>query len=334
MNVQKLETLPPPPTVFSSLRTGFDVVSNHVVLILTPLAVDLFLWLGPRLSVGGLLSPIFKFMFQQARLQIAASDASQYLEMQTLFMEGLQKYNLLSLLTKIQIFPVGISSLSAERMSVGTPFGAQPVVQVSSALELLVLSFFLVLIGWVGGGLYYRLVSGASLREGDTEISSIRAIVQTLLLSAVWGICLMVLFVPLTIGLSLLALISPLFASGALMFIVILFIVPFFFAPHGIFVRNQNAIYSMFTSFRMTRFTLPTSGMFVLSVFLLSRGLNYLWSVPSNASWLTLVGLAGHAFITTALLSASFVYYREMNDWLQNVYERFQQAKQSVLMQK
>jgi len=76
---------------------------------------------------------------------------------------------------------------------------------------------------------------------------------------------------------------------------------------------------------RMSRFTLPTSSMFVLSVFLLSRGLSYLWMVPASDSWLLLVGIFGHAFISTTLLAASFVYYRDMNNWLQNVYERFQQ---------
>jgi hypothetical protein len=75
----------------------------------------------------------------------------------------------------------------------------------------------------------------------------------------------------------------------------------------------------------MIRFSLPTSGMFVLSVFILSRGLDILWSAPESGSWLALVGFTGHAFITTALLAASFVYYRDMSDWLQNVYERFQQ---------
>jgi hypothetical protein len=65
--------------------------------------------------------------------------------------------------------------------------------------------------------------------------------------------------------------------------------------------------------------------MFVLSVFLLSRGLSYLWLIPGGDSWMMLVGILGHAFISTTLLAASFVYYRDMNDWLQNVYERFQQ---------
>jgi len=53
--------------------------------------------------------------------------------------------------------------------------------------------------------------------------------------------------------------------------------------------------------------------------------LNYLWSVPPNNSWMLLIGIAGHAFITTALLAASFVYYRDMNIWLQTVFEQVKQ---------
>jgi hypothetical protein len=69
--------------------------------------------------------------------------------------------------------------------------------------------------------------------------------------------------------------------------------------------------------------------MFVFSVFLLARGLSFLWSVPKNDSWMTLVGISGHAFITTSLLAASFVYYRDMNVWIQSALEQMQQ-KQSV----
>lgn len=29
-----------------------------------------------------------------------------------------------------------------------------------------------------------------------------------------------------------------------------------------------------------------------------------------------LVGILGHAFVTTALLAASFIYYRDMSVWL------------------
>jgi len=55
--------------------------------------------------------------------------------------------------------------------------------------------------------------------------------------------------------------------------------------------------------------------------------LNYLWKVPPSDSWMTLVGIAGHAFITTAILAASFVYYRDMNVWLQTVFEQWQKTR-------
>jgi hypothetical protein len=188
--------------------------------------------------------------------------------------------------------------------------------------------------GWVIGGLYFRWVSEIALgnAEHGAGISLMWAVAQTLILSVVWMIGLLMIIVPILLVFVVLLLLNPVLASGVAFVILILsfwVIVPLFFTPHGIFVRKQNAFYSIFTSVRMARFTLPTSGMFVLCVFLLSTGLNYLWDVPPDDSWMKLVGIGGHAFITTALLAASFVYYRDMNVWLQTVFERLQQ-KQSI----
>lgn len=332
MDMQKLGTLPPPPGIFGSLRTGLDVVSNRVALILAPLALDVLLWLGPRLSVDGLLRPFIAYMFEQARRGVSASDMELFVRNQTFILDRLQDMNLLGLLAKLMLFPIGISSLSAQILPPQTPFGLPEVVEVSTAPQLLGLAFFLILLSWVGGGLYFRLVSGAIPGGKEAGITSARAVAETFILSILWWIGLVTAFVPLVVFLFILALISPLLMNAAIL--VILFvsfwlIVPLFFTPHGIFIHGQNAFFSAISSLRMVRFSLPMSGMFVLSVFILSRGLNYLWSVPTSDSWLMLVGIAGHAFITTALLAASFVYYRDMNNWLKTVHERFQRTNQS-----
>lgn len=330
MDTQKLESLPPPPGVIGSLRAGFDAVANHVWLIVLPLALDMFLWLGPRLSVDGLLRPFVRYMFLQARRGVATSEIDQFLEAQRIFLDRLQSFNLLSLIGKFRTFPIGISSLLAQTMPVDTPLGEQSVVQISSLPLLMGLVFMLTLIGWVGGGLYFRWVSGTTLGQEETGVTLLRAIIQTLILSVCWLIGLMVVLVPLMFILTLLALVNPILANGAIFVILLLcfwLVVPLFFIPHGIFARRQNALYSALTSLRMARFTFPTSGMFVISVLILSQGMNYLWSVPSNDSWMTLVGIAGHAFITTAVLAASFVYYRDMNVWLQTVFEQWQKTR-------
>lgn len=328
MDAQKLETLPPPPGVFGSLKAGFDVVSNRVALILLPLGLDLLLWLGPRLSVDGLVSPYFSLIFEQARRSVAEADLERFAQYQALILEWLKNFNLLSLLSKLQVSPIGISSLAAQTLPAGNPLGVPNVVVVSSIWIMFGLVLVLVPLGWIGGGVYFRQVAGSVLGKTEAGVSVPYAVFQTILLSVIWLVGIVVLFVPLTMMLGIFALISPLLANIALLILTFLslwLIVPLFFTPLGIFVRRQNAFLSIYSSLRMVRFTLPTSGLFVLSIFLLSRGLDLLWSVPENDSWLTLVGFAGHAFITTVLLAASFIYYRDMTDWLKAAYERFQQ---------
>jgi hypothetical protein len=328
MYTQKFEELPPPPGIMGSLRAGFEAVSGHVGLILLPVVLDIFLWLGPRLSVYGLINPFLKMMFDQARLSLTSStDLKRFAEFQSLFSEMVERFNLFSLLGRLQTFPIGISSLLAQTMPVATPFGSQQIVHISSLPALIGLSFLLILAGWVVGGLYFHWVSGTALGESGMGFISVRSVTQSLILSVIWLLGLMMFFVPVMFVMTLLTMLSPLLASGAFFLLVIVafwMVVPLFFIPHGIFVRKQNAFYSIFTSLRMARFALPTSGLFVLCWFLLTIGLNYLWSVPSGDSWMTLVGIGGHAFITTALLAASFVYYRDMNAWLQTVFEQIQ----------
>ena len=331
MYTQKLEDLPPPPGVMNSLKAGFEAVSTHVSLILLPVVLDVFLWLGPRLSVYGLLNPFLKMLFEDARRNLtSAADIRRFTEFQSIFSEIIERFNLFSLLAKLQTFPIGVSSLLAQTMPAQTPLGPQQVLQISSLPAVLGLAFLLVLAGWVLGGLYFGWVSGTALGGARQRDNVVQAILQSILLSVIWFVGLLLLFVPLILLMTVLTMLSPALASAAFFILMILsfwLVVPLFFTPHGIFVRKQNAFYSIFTSLRMARFALPTSGLFVVCWFLLSVGLNYLWSVPPENSWMTLIGIGGHAFIMTALLAASFVYYRDMNAWLQIVFERLQQKQ-------
>jgi hypothetical protein len=329
MYAQKLETLPPPPGVLGSLRAGFEVVSNHVILISLPLLLDLFLWLGPRLGVSQVLGPVYQTAFDQIRKGLTGPDEiKQLVAVQNILNDWLQHFNLVSLLSRLQTFPIGISSLMAKTMPADAPIRMEIGSQLSSPLTLTGYVFLLVLVGWILGALYFRWVSGAILGGRGAYVSIFHAVFQTLLLSVIWSIFLVFLSIPVTIVLGLLSLISPLLASVGL-FVLLLasfwLVVPFFFMPLGIFVRNQNAFRSIFSSFRMVRFTFPSSAMFVFIIFILTTGLNYLWSVPKSNSWMTLIGIAGHAFISTALLAASFVYYRDMSGWLHLVIEKLQQ---------
>jgi hypothetical protein len=310
MEVSRIENIPPPPGVISSIKAGFDTVASHVTAILLPLLLNLFLWLGPQLRVNDLFDSVMDNMV--VFWQTGGITPADIERMMDTYNKSIPVFNLFWLLRAI---PIGVS----------TPLGDSAIWQVS-AISLFGWVFLLTLAGWVAGGLYFRSISWLATANKDEEpVSVSRAIIQTILISIFWAILMIVVALPIMMVLALIAQLNPFIANLILLFMSLAsmwVIVPLFFWPHGVFIKKQNVITSIISSVQMARFTLPTSSMFVLTVFLLSFGLNFLWSIPPKSSWMTIVGILGHSFVTTALLAGSFIYYRDMNIWLQNVIEK------------
>ncbi|HEX8990389.1 MAG TPA: hypothetical protein VF784_01805 [Anaerolineales bacterium] len=288
-----------------------------------PLALDLLLWLGPRLSLSLLMQPVIKQMgtFFAANAALQPQDIQNSL---SLYGKFFQAFNLLGIL---RTFPIGVSSLMSGIMPTQTPWGTPAVLEISSVTQVLGLSLLLTVTGWMLGGLYFRWVAALAAPGASSETfpAAGRAILQSLFYAIIWSLVLWVVGLPVSLVIYVLFAINTLLGEGVLLLIGFLsmwLVVPIFFSPHGMFVRKQNALASILSGFRLTRFTLPTSSLFVLTVFLLGIGLNFLWSKPANDSWLVVIGIFGHAFITTALLASSFVYYDKMTTWLQLALER------------
>jgi hypothetical protein len=91
---------------------------------------------------------------------------------------------------------------------------------------------------------------------------------------------------------------------------------PLFFTPHGIFMNHRVLWDSIRISVRVTRSTLPATGFLFLIIVLLSEGLKILWKVPPENSWFALIGVLGHSFVAASLIAASFVFYREADQWI------------------
>ena len=319
--------LPKPPGLVASLAAGFDLTANHISIIILPALLDMLLWLGPRLRMKVLLQPM---MDQMTSVSIPLSpslpDANS---LKQIWSEFLTRFNLFGML---HTFPVGtgslMSSINPEKSPLGKPFNWET----NSFSGLLGSWVLLVVCGWLIGSLYFYWVSGISLKI--KPVRSLKfSILQSLLLSVIWLGLLIMAGLPLLLVFSLLVLISPTIAQIGVFILILMgiwLVLPVFFSPHGIFILGQNAFAAILQSLRMIRFTLPTSGLFLLGSLLISEGLGYLWRIPPNDSWLTLVAISGHAFISTGLLAASFIYYRDINAWLQVVFEQLKTKQATV----
>jgi hypothetical protein len=319
MDVSPKENLPTPPGIINSIKTGFDLVATNIVAMLLPLLFNLFLWLGPRLRMDTLFNSIKSDVITiWTSGGIPSEDIAQAMKLYETVIPSV------NLFWVFRTFPIGIPSLFLPQEVSQTPLG-NPVIWQVSAASLLGWMFLLTFLGWIGGGLYFRSVAWLALADRDTQLLGLfRAIMQTILVSVCWGLLSMFIGVPIFVILAVILQFSSFIVNLFVLFFSIVLmwvIVPLFFWSHGIFLKKQNVFTSMLSSLQMTRFTLPTSSMFVLTMFLLSFGLNFLWSIPPEDSWMTLLGIFGHSFVATALLASSFVYYRDMNVWLQVVIE-------------
>lgn len=320
MEVLDKKNLPAPPGIINSIKSGFELVANNLVVIAFPLLLNLFYWLGPRLRMDQLFN-----MIKTDMLAIWQAGGASTVDIQ----RAIDIYDFiipnLNLFWMFRTYPIGVSSLILPQEVSRTPLGYHAVLQVTPA-GLFGWIFLLNILGWIAGGLYYYGVSRLTIPNPEpTVLRFLRAMLQTILLSLAWAFLVTLLGFPALVLLGLVLQLNSILAN-LLLLLVSLFsmwvIVPLFFWPHGVFLKNQNFLVALRTSFHMARLTLPTSSLFVLTLFLLSFGLNFLWSVPPGDSWMMLVGIFGHSFVATAILASSFVYYRDTTTWLQAVVER------------
>jgi hypothetical protein len=320
--MEKIETqvISAPPNTIASLRAGFDAVANNIAVILIPIAIDLLLWLGPHLQVKSLFTSLYN--------NLVPTSSPTAIPQDELFTSGMQliktffsQFNLVSLLRTI---PVGIPSLMSYKLPVQIPGGTPTFIDLSNPLFVAILIIALIMLGLSGGSFFYSVVTQVSL-QGKIELKMALkswwwSSLQVTSLALALVLLYIVVSVPSSCAIYAITLLGLPFGqfSFFLYFAVMLWLAfPLIFSAHGIFVNHNNALVAVQRSMVLTRMTLPSTSLFFLSVIAISEGLDILWRVPPDNSWLTLVGLSGHAFIGSALLAASFIYYRDADTWTQ-----------------
>jgi hypothetical protein len=236
------------------------------------------------------------------------------------FLEAIARFNLFGLLRSL---PLGVPSLMASRLPAGNPLQSLQSFELSSFGGVLVIALGLTLLGLVVAALYFGLVSQAAITGKVAFSETIQewpaAAGQTLLLALFLLAILAAISLPLFCVLPFL-----MFGGGSLgrlmlfMYagVMIWLLFPILYSPFGIFLHQDKMWTSLMRGIRLARTTLPYSVLFALAGLVLSQGLDMLWSIPEDTSWLSVVGVIGHAFISSGILAAAFIFYRDAEIFL------------------
>lgn len=302
--MQSKEKTVPLPSIWATIAAGFDVTARHFWLILIPVLLDSFLWLGPRLSIRSLLERMIAF-WQQESAAVAGLNVDMLLELAP-------RTNLFS---SLSVPIVGVPALMIGLTPEKTPLPTTLIEMDSVGLVFLLFVLFSV-VGLVLTAVYMTLTASVirqlPVRQAVGKLVvnwlKLMGLIITLLIFA------MMVYIPVVFAGLLASLISQGLASLVLLAgpVLILWVAVYLaFAPPGIFVNGRPLGRAMIESLQMMRYFLLPAITLLLMVMLIGRGVDWLLLLADDGSWLTGFSIVAHAFISTALLAATFIFYRD-----------------------
>lgn len=310
MQTQNSELPPKPPGAVNALLSGFNAITGNLMVLLFPVGLDIFLWLGPRLKVYTLFEPGIQDLIKLQQNALLLPSPVNLDEVTKSWAE----FNLFSIL---RTYPLGVFSLMLGNHAPVSPLGARLDWEIPNWLVLISAFILLTCAGLLLGSLYFYAVSRVALKS-DTSPGLLRSLFHSLFIWSIWT------------GMYFIA--RPFLQFGALLlmsnqFIILLIFLllawpvtwiglMIFFSTHGVFTMSKNAFASIGQNYRMLRYGMPPMGWFALMAIVISQGMDIIWLNPSADSWMALLGIFGHAFISTGLLAGSFIFYRDLNSWV------------------
>jgi hypothetical protein len=311
-------TMPASPVgIIEALTSGFEIVAAHLQVLLLPLAIDLFLWVGPRVTLRPAWSRIEDFF----TLFVQSTDG----ESQQRFIQTAKLFHDMAQAAPDRFLPILLPpTLFGGRHAGSLPFDFKPLVlqTFSGSMAGIVLAVVGGLIlcevycGWIA---FYVVDEAPRFWSLARQLFSV--VVQTFLaigLAVFIAIVSVLMLSVLSVMLQLIGVSGDAADSlvGWLILVVIfIFIVPFgmmlVFTIHGMFLNRRNIFGAMWDSIRVVQWNMmPTFMLFVLVVGIYVA-MRIIWALASSGSWLSLAAIGGNSFITTGLIAATFVYFKD-----------------------
>jgi len=301
-----------PLGVIACLTLGFEIAARYPQLSILPFLLDTYLWLGPRLSLKPFLAKLSVLWATPPTTELV----SAYQSLNQVIDEVGQRYNLFALLEPAPL--LGVPSLMSKHLTLLRPFGERPTIPVTNAGMTVSWVLFLTSLGLGLAAVYLWQIGtriGEEIEKPPVKPAAPLKIWGNLLKLTFWLLLALVgLGSPVLLVTSLLSL----FSFGLSSFLITLVLsAGVFILLHCIYTIpsmvqfRKTPFQALRESLILTRADFPGALGLLLATLIISQGLNYVWTLPAPESWSTLIGIGGHAIISTALTISLFIFYQE-----------------------
>jgi hypothetical protein len=312
-----------PSGVIETLSAGYTAVNRQLWVLMLPILLDVFLWLGPHVSYSPLVGPVVTQAAEWARqvalgprrgprspeLLSGLDDSRQWLIARADEVNGL---NVLAW------GPIALPSLAT------LPSTSDELAFVSGWPDALALLGACAGLGLLLGGWFYAGLADASsgVRSGPLAAGrgTPRAVIDVLGLVGVLIGAACLLGIPVVLLIAFTALVSPPVAvlGGALVGAGLLFAtVHLFFAVDAIFVSNAGPLSAIQRSVGVVRRHLRPSIALIVLTWLILAGMAQVWDILGTnvqAPYGVALSILGNAYIASGLIAAGMIFYTQRTE--------------------
>jgi hypothetical protein len=343
MGTKESEEAKRPLGVLGCLMAGFETLGHNWWLLALPALLDLFLWLGPQLSIAPLMQEIIAFIKIQP---IPDAEAAHQLAPLLQLLEQIgEQFNLFSLLDALPLLSPP-SLLVQHAPGITSPFGQRAVISVTNVLLLSGWGVVLIPCGLLLGFVYLNSLAHSvqtlhpneqatsdsadpseaaepprhKLSGCNVALKLIRIFLFTAGLMAA-GLVIVPVWLAVLATAAAVAEILLMVTWGLSLGIASFVILHLTFVIHGVLLGERGLLRAILESIALTRANFAAAARLVVATLLTYQGLGYIWSLPAGDSWLLLIGILGNSCIATALTTGTFVFYQERIGVLTRLYQ-------------
>ena len=309
-----------PTGVIDTLTAGYAAINRRPWVLLLPIGVDLFLWLGPQISISPMIQPLLAGLagwVRRATLRGAASPDLQQ-EYDTFRQSLMPLTDSTNALTLLGHGPLGLPGV-ATLLGGGGSFSF-----VSGWVDGLLLLAGTFAAGMLLGGFFRGLIA-QQVRDGRAEPIQVgrrvpRDVLRVVSLLLVLLGALALLGLPILLLVAAAAVIAPPVAvmGFAAAVVAALFVeVHLFFAVDAIFVSGVGPLAAIQRSVAVVRRWLGSTLSLILLSWLILLGMDRVWELLASQlvePYGVLLSVLGNAYIASGLVAASMIFYKERVD--------------------
>jgi hypothetical protein len=291
--------------IIDILSTGFNTVTKRLWLLVLPVALDLFLWLGPKISIA----PVIEKMIGTFRAAMEALPPSSGTEVNFSQAFEVMAESLEDIVARTNF----LTLLTWNNMGLPSIAGARPInpstdriIKISGYTQMLLVQALIMVVGLFITSLFWGML-GQAVRGERLNLGRLLGRAPT------YWLYLLAIFAPfgfvLIMAVSLSFLLGPFAPLIWVASLWVAFLISF--VPQAVTLAEEKPLRALWSSLTLVRRHFWSALGLVLLSTVIGQGLGLVWVRLMNVPAGTAIAILANAFVGTGLAAAMFVFYRE-----------------------